>query len=90
MNNTLEPLKKDEAEIFVRTSDKILKVKLPSSLVKKLKEVQMKTKAEDILEVLLRSSESMIDGMYNLDSGKYTKSKGGENVEIHSKDVDNK
>lgn len=57
----LKPLNPGEIEVFMRKENEVLKVRLPSSFVNKLKDIQKEINAEDILEVLIKTSETMIE-----------------------------
>lgn len=67
----LKELKEGEAEIFVRTKKKILKLELPVDLVKELEEMKDDLKADDILEVLVKSAKSMMNTLNSLKKGDY-------------------
>lgn len=67
----LKKLKDGEAEIFIRTSDKVLVLKLPAKLVKDLERLKETMKAEDILEVLVKSAKAMTSTLNTLNEGDY-------------------
>lgn len=67
----LKNLKEGEAEIFVRTSDKILRLELPPEIVKDLESMKNQLRADDILEVLVKSAKSMMATLNSIDEGNY-------------------
>jgi len=78
----LEKLKENEAEIFVRTNKEVIKLKLPSYLVEELEELKNVMKAEDILEVLVRSSKVMLASMGDLNCGNYEYDDKGKKCKV--------
>jgi hypothetical protein len=77
-----EKLKDNEAEIFVRTNEGIIRLKLPSYLVEELEDLKQAMNANDILEVLIRSAKGMVATMGDLEDGEYEYNDKGKKCKI--------
>lgn len=71
MAEVLKELKVGEAELFFRTKDCVLKLQLPSDVVKEFESLKDSMKTDDILEILVRSTRTMAETVNSLKSGKY-------------------
>ncbi|HIG94776.1 MAG: hypothetical protein QT05_C0038G0008 [archaeon GW2011_AR13] len=77
-----ERLKDKEAEIFIRTNEEVIKLKLPSSLVEELEDLRTAMKADDLLEVLIRSAKGMVSIVGDLKIGEYEYNDSGKKCKI--------
>lgn len=75
-------LKDSEAELFLRTKDSMLRIELPSKLVEELESLKEEMKADDLLEVLIKSTKNMIQTTHSLKTGDYEYGEEGKNCKI--------
>lgn len=79
-------LNDSEAELFLRTKNSVLRIELPSKLVEELEALKEEMKADDLLEVLIKSTKNMIQTTNSLKTGNYQYADDeGKNCKIEKK-----